>query len=478
VEYDVIIIGAGASGLTAAIAAARQGSSVLVIEQKDRAGKKILATGNGKCNFTNRLQTPGCYRSDDSAFAMKVLSHFDVTKTLAFFEELGIYPKERDGYYYPNSEQATSVVSVLLMECERLKVQIHCNETVVKIERAELKSGGRSPGFMVWTRGTTLQAADKSNTDKGNTDKGNVNRSNTDRSNPDGKNIDRSNLNRSTINKNIVGEGNSPKDYRARNLILAAGGCASPKLGSDGSGYQLAKALGHTIIKPLPALVQLKSPEKYCKTVSGVRLIAHVGAYCGSHLLAEEEGEILFSDYGISGIPVLQLSRFVSKALDKGEQVRLRLDLLPGVSKVGLKELLNCRIRQNPAKTAEEMMIGLLNHKLSYAMIKESGLDPYKRADLLTDRETSQLVTNIKEFPMRIHGTNSFENAQVCAGGVSTKEICEETMESRLNKGLYLAGELVDVDGTCGGYNLQWAWSSGYLAGTSAGKEGRNRKHI
>ncbi len=429
-EYDVIIIGAGASGLTAAIAAARQGSSVLVIEQKDKAGKKILATGNGKCNFTNRLQTPECYRSDDSAFAMKVLSHFDVARTLAFFEELGIYPKERDGYYYPNSEQASSIVSVLLLECERLKVRIHYNEAVVKIGKMDLVHRGVKPGFTVWTE-VKPDAADKGNTEKRNLQ----------------------------------------KNYASKNLILATGGCASPNLGSDGKGYQLAKAFGHTVIKPLPALVQLKSPEKYCKTISGVRLIAHVEAYSGSRLLAKEGGEVLFSDYGISGIPILQLSRFIAKALDKGEQVQLRLDLLPGISKAGLKELLDRRIRQNPAKTTEEMMIGLLNHKLSYAIIKEAGMDPCKKADMITSQEINKLVTNIKEFRMRIQGTNSFEHAQVCAGGVSTSEIYEDTMESKLIKGLYPVGELVDVDGTCGGYNLQWAWSSGYLAGTSAGRK-------
>jgi predicted Rossmann fold flavoprotein len=456
VKYDVIIIGAGASGLTAAIAAARQGSSVLVIEQKDKAGKKIMATGNGKCNFTNKFQVPECYRSDDSAFAMKVLSHFDVTKTLAFFGELGIYPKERDGYYYPNSEQAASVVSVLLLECQRLKIRIHYNETVVNIDR---------PDFTVVTE-VNLSLGEKgklaNSKQRGNND-------NKQKGKPANV-LKQSELKNNSVKQMSVSQEELPrKTYYSKRLILATGGCASPSLGSDGKGYEFAKAFGHTIIKPLPALVQLKSTEKYCKTISGVRLNAHVEALSGKRSIAKEAGEILFSEHGISGIPILQLSRFVAKALDLGEEVELRLDFISGITKAELKELLKQRIQQNPAKSAEEMMIGLLNHKLTYVIINEAGIDPLKRGSTITEQELNKIVGNIKEFQMRIQATNSFENAQVCAGGVSTKEIHEDTMESRLVRGLYPVGELVDVDGTCGGYNLQWAWSSGYLAGTSAG---------
>ena len=459
-EYDVIVIGAGASGLTAAIAAARQGSTVLVIEQKDKAGKKILATGNGKCNFTNKFQSPECYRSDDSAFAMKVLSHFDVTKTLAFFEELGIYPKEREGYYYPNSEQAASVVAVLLLECQRLKIQIHYNEAVVKID---------TPHFTVITEEKVgLTAKDNTANSKQKRAFDKRQKSNPANDLPQVKHKDNI-AKQITLSEAVPQEELIHKSYRSRRVILATGGCASPSLGSDGTGYEFARALGHTIIKPLPALVQLKSPDKYCKTIAGVRLIALVEVYSNKHFLVKEAGEILFSEHGISGIPILQLSRFAAKALDQGEEVQLRLDFLPGVTRAQLIELLKKRINQNPAKSTEEIMIGLLNHKLSYVIINEAGIDPYKKAELLSEQELNKIMNNIKQFSMRIQATNSFEQAQVCAGGVSTKEIHEDTLESRLVKGLYLIGELVDVDGTCGGYNLQWAWSSGYIAGASAG---------
>ncbi len=411
-EYDVIIVGAGASGLMAAIAAARQGSSVLVIERKEKPGKKILATGNGKCNFTNRFQTTDCYRSDDSAFAMKVLSCFDVSKTLEFFEDLGIYPKEREGYYYPNSEQAASVVQVLVLESKRLGVSYRYSETVIEIVK---------PYFEVITE----SAEDKKR-----------------------------------------------HRYHGKNLIIAAGGCASPQLGSDGSGYDLAKSLGHSMIKPLPALVQLRSPDKYCKTVSGVRVYARVTAFDREKELGMEEGEIIFTDYGISGIPIMQLSRFVAKSLDKGKSCWLTLDFIKDRSKEELKSILKHRIQQDPGKSLEEMLIGLFNHKLNYILIKEAKLDPTMPSAKVTDRDIDILTQQMKSLKLQINGTNSFENAQVCCGGVKTSEIDAATMESRLVKKLYLVGELVDVDGTCGGYNLQWAWSSGYLAGTNAGRHG------
>lgn len=408
-EYDVIIAGAGAAGLVAAIAAARKGKSVLIIEKNTKAGKKILATGNGKCNFTNLHQTPECYRSEDSKFAMKVLSNFDLNKTLNFFENLGIFPKERNGYVYPFSEQASSVVSVLLMECERLKVEISYNEKVKSVIR---------PDFTVVT----------------------------------------------------VRPDNTEAVYYGKKLIIATGGCASPNLGSDGSGYQLAKSFGHSIVKPLPALVSLKSPDKFCKTVSGVRTQAKVTAYASSKPLSQEEGEIIFTDYGISGIPVMQLSRFVSKALDKKEEVFLILDFFKEYTNDELKKLLTVRCSQNPNKTLEEMLIGLFNNKLNYILIKEAKLDPGLKCKRLSKADINKLAGQIKNFKIRISDTNSFDFAQVTAGGVSTSEINPDTLESKKKKNLYFAGEIVDVDGTCGGYNLQWAWSSGYIAGSNAAK--------
>lgn len=402
-KYDVIIIGAGASGLMAAIAAGRKGSLVLVIEHKDKAGKKILATGNGKCNYTNLLQEDCCYRSDNSLFSQKVLKLFNTDKTIEFFKELGIYPKERNGYLYPNSEQSTSVVQVLLMECRRLGIKFNYNEKIIKFTK---------PNFTIIT-------------DQGT--------------------------------------------YYGKKLILATGGCASPKLGSDGKGYDYARFFGHSIIKPLPALVQLKSSDKNRKTISGVRIVGNIKVYSNDKAIAEEMGEIVFTNYGISGIPIMQVSRFVAKALDKKNNVRLLIDFLRDKTKNEVLEILKYRITYGKGKSVEEMMVGLFNNKLSYVMILKSNIDPDMICDKLKAKDLEKLVGNIKEFTMTITDTNSFDNAQVTAGGVSTTEIDENTMESKIIKGLYLSGELIDVDGTCGGYNLQWAWSSGYVAGASAG---------
>lgn len=402
----MIIVGAGASGLVAGISAARKGSSVLIIEQKDKAGKKIFATGNGKCNFTNKYQSIDCYRCDDSTFVTRVLSNFDMKDTLDFFEGLGIYPKERNGYIYPNSEQSASIVSVLMMECERLNIDIVYNEKVIKISR---------PDFTI----TTI------NSDK------------------------------------------KEKSYYSYKLILATGGKASPKLGSDGSGYKLAERFGHKINKPLPALVSLKSPDKFCKTVSGVRTPAKVTAYADTKFLSDEEGEIIFTNYGISGIPIMQLSRFVAKALDSDKDVYLELDFIPDRSKEKIFEILKLRCNHS-SKNLEQMLVGMFNHKLNYVMIKKAKLDLGLHMNKIKDSDLMKLTEEIKKFRIRINDTNTFDFAQVTSGGVSTYEINPITMESNLKNNLYITGELIDVDGTCGGYNLQWAWSTGYIAGNHA----------
>ncbi len=403
---NVIIVGGGASGLVAAVFAARQKNNVTVLEHKDKIGKKILATGNGKCNYTNLYQHPECYRGDDSSFAMQVLPLFDVSRTVDFFKELGIYPKERNGYVYPNSEQASSVVEVLRLELMQLKVKSCCE---VHVERI-VKEKGR---FRITA-------------DKG--------------------------------------------DFTADQVILAAGGCASPNLGSDGSGYGLAKDLGHRIIKPLPALVQLKASAKYFKTLAGVRTGALIQLFIDGKYRAKEQGELLLAAYGVSGIPIMQLSRYASRALSEKKKVHLIIDYLPSIDKEEVVQLLWERTRRNPSRTMEEALIGLLNHKLAYAGLKEAGMDPLCLCGTVGKDKLQGLARQLKEWKVDITEPNSFDQAQVSAGGVDTAEINPDTMESKLVKGLYFAGELIDIDGTCGGYNLQWAWTTGAVAGMNCGK--------
>lgn len=397
---EVIIIGGGASGLMAAIMAAREGYKVTILEHKDKLGKKILATGNGKCNYTNLVQEQECYRSEDSSFPFQILSCFDVNKTIDFFLDLGIYPKDKKGYLYPYSEQATSVLSVLEMEIKRLKVKVCLSTHVDKIHKNKSK-------FLI-----------ESNTGK----------------------------------------------YEADKVILATGGCASSNLGSDGSGYGLAKAFGHKIIKPLPALVQLVSDEKYFKTLAGVRCNASVQLYGNKKLLGEETGEILMANYGVSGIPILQLSRYAARAIDRKERVYLLIDFLPELSRDKTKELLKNRTIMNGHKNIEEMLVGLFNNKLAYVLLLQGNIPVSKSCGQLNEKDIDVLTTLIKSFSVPITKTQSFEQAQVSSGGVDTREINPKTLESTIVKGLYFTGELIDVDGTCGGYNLQWAWSSGVVA--------------
>jgi len=397
----VIIVGGGASGLMAAIMAARKKHRVTILEHKEKPGKKILATGNGKCNYTNLVQRPDCYRGGDASFALKVINQFNVDKTLEFFLDLGVYPKVRNGYVYPNSEQAASVAESLLLEAKLLNINIQCDVHVEKIKI-------NTDGFLIHTT-------------KGN--------------------------------------------YTANKVILAAGGCASPGHGSDGSGFALAKMLGHTVIKPLPALVQLKSGEKYFKTLSGVRAEGAIKLVGNYSILAEEKGEILLAAYGVSGIPVMQVSRFAAKALEEKQKVDLLIDFLPQLNQSELLELLRTRMQRNKEKTIEQVFIGLLNNKLVYVCLNQIGIKPEQLCNEVKQKQLQAIAKQLKEWRVPINGTNSFEQAQVSAGGVAVTEINPHTMESKLVKGLYFTGEIVDVDGTCGGYNLQWAWSSGAVAG-------------
>ncbi len=403
----IAVIGGGASGMMAAITAASKGAEITVYEAKDRLGKKILATGNGKCNYTNLAQEDSCYRGTDADFSKAVRQAFDVNRTLEFFKGIGIEPKIRNGYVYPNSEQAASVADALAMELRAKKVKV-ISEAVYSVK-------GSEGAFLV------------------KSERGQV-------------------------------------EYD--NVILCCGSPAGMKNTADFTGYQLAERLGHKITPLIPALVQLRCKEKWFKTVSGVRTEGIITVLENGKQIASEKGELLFTDYGLSGIPVFQISRFAGEALLRGSKVVCKLDLLPGYIKEELEQLLQKRLETLKNRTAEELLVGLLNHKLNYVLLKECSIDPVEDSKKAYRTEDVKLLTELyKNFTCQVTECNLFANAQVCAGGVDTSDICPETLESRLVPGLYFAGEIVDVDGTCGGYNLQWAWSSGYVAGMSAAEK-------
>lgn len=407
-KKTVIVIGGGASGMMAAVFAARTGVRVTLLEHTDRVGKKILSTGNGKCNLTNLYQGEECYRSQNQDFPGKVLERFPVSETLKFFEDLGILPKNKNGYIYPNSEQASAVLDVLRAEVVHLGVEVICG--------CEVKSIGRGNGGMGFDVRTS---------------------------------------------KGLM---------KADSLILAAGSKAAPNTGSDGSGYELAKQLGHRVIQPLPALVQLRCQEKHYKQLAGIRTEAKLTLYVDGKITDTQTGELQLTDYGISGIPTFQLSRYVSVALWEKRAVKVKIDFLPRQTAEETKTYLEERRRRMGEKTAEEWMTGLLNKKLASLLLKLAGISLGDRMDQVDGGRMKRLLTQIKEYETVVTAANPYENAQICCGGVDTREISPDTMESKLVPGLYLAGELLDVDGICGGYNLQWAWSSGAVAGRNAGE--------
>lgn len=403
----VTIIGGGASGLVCAIFAARQGADVTILEHNDLLGKKLLSTGNGRCNLTNRFMKKECFYCSQKDFPMKVIHGFPVENTLDFFSSLGILPKDKQGYIYPHSEQAKAVASVLSMEIQRLniKVEYHCHVNEIKKRKGS--------GFQILS---------------------------------------------------------SLGEYTADAVVLAAGSKAFPASGSDGSGYELAKRLGHHIISPLPALVQLRCEGKHYKQLAGVRTEARLSLYTDKKLTAEETGELQLTDYGLSGIPTFQISRFASVALDKKQQVTVCIDFLPGMNQEQTLAYLNCRKEQMGFKCCGEFLTGVLNKKLSSVLFWLSGIGEQEKVEELSQKQWNRFLKQLKSYETTVTATNPYTNAQVCCGGVDTEEICYQTMESKLIPGFYITGELLDVDGICGGYNLQFAWSTGYLAGNHAGK--------
>lgn len=401
IRHELLIIGGGAAGLMAAITAARTGADVAILEHTDNIGKKLLVTGNGRCNLTNLYQTPQCYRSSDSDAVWSVVSAFTQKDTIAFFEELGLLTRDRGGYVYPYSNQAGSLLRVLKTELFRLHIPVYYRTQIQNIRK-------ENDYFQCETE---------------------------------------------------------EKRYYADKLILATGSKAAPKTGSDGSGYVLAKQLGHTVTEIYPALVQLLAKEKCFKKLAGIRADAEVKLYVDEKITAEDIGEVQLTEYGISGIPVFQISRYASKGLAEGKTVRVEIDFCPALNETKLTEWIEKKLRDGIR--IREILCGILNEKLA----------EYFAESFASYERRRELIQNIKYFPVTIMGTKDFEQCQVCMGGVPLLEIDAESMESCLVEGVYFAGELLDVDGICGGYNLQWAWSSGHLAGQKAAEAVTERIH-
>lgn len=400
----VLVIGGGASGMAAAIAAARNGAGVEILEHNRQLGRKILSTGNGKCNYTNSRQGIRCYRGENPAFALPVFGQFGFAETVEFMKGLGIFPKERDGYFYPASGQAVSVQEALRMELRRLGVRVALERGVTKVRK----------------RGGSFEARAGRET------------------------------------------------WRADRCIFACGGLAFAKSGSDGSAFSLIEELGHTFIEPVPALVQLRAKQDFFASAAGVRTDGTVTLYVEGKQVCSDRGEIQLTESGISGIPAFQVSRYAARALSRRKKVWAALDFAPYLNEGELYEELQFRFSKGRDKTAQEALVGLFPQKLILLFLKQNHIALQKPAGEVSNKTLRMLCGFIKRAVVDITGTKGFDAAQATAGGVDTAELCPDTLESYLVPGLYFAGEVIDIDGMCGGYNLQWAWSSGYVAGMHA----------
>lgn len=399
------IIGAGASGLMAAITAAGQGADVTLIEKNDREGKKILATGNGKCNFTNRHITENDYHSQRKYIVRDYLGQFNEEDTISLFMHWGMMMKERDGYCYPRSEQATTVLGILKQQCRSLNIPILTNSLPQQI--------------LCHKKGFVVKMKDR-------------------------------------------------EDLVFDRLILACGSHAGLRQSEPVNGYTYAASFGHKIVPVVPSLVQVRAKEKVFKQVAGVRCQAVIQLYIEGKAVDKEEGELQLTDYGISGIPVFQLSRQIGYAALEGKSMQVIIDFLPELGKDDWKAMVESKWKNiSKERNLDEFFQGFLNSKLNTMFIRSFGYIPEKKLKYLCIKDVLKISEGMKCWTVTPIDTNPFVNAQVCAGGISMDEVSLQ-MESKLIKGLFFCGEILDVDGRCGGYNLQWAWTSGYLAGKYA----------
>lgn len=397
------IVGGGAAGMTAAISAARSGAEVTILEGNDRLGKKILSTGNGKCNLGNMDLSVEQYNTDSPDILQGFLGKFGTNETIDFFRSLGLLVKEKNGYLYPLSEQASSVLDALRYEISRLKnIRVMYETRIERIEPDDSKQCIR-----------------------------------------------------------LFGKG---QEYVFDRVILACGGKAAGRTGSDGSGYRLAEMLKHSLNPVVPGLVQLRCTENWFKSVAGVRAEARISW----EFSEPERGELQLTDYGISGIPVFQLSRHAGYLLRRTDLVSLKIDFMPDYEKDDFPErMIRERLPIEKCSSVEEYFTGMLNKKLMNLFIHLAGMKPSDEVRRMPESKIKQVYKLCRGLTVHINKCNPFENAQVCAGGVSLRQITDR-LESKNAPGVYFAGELLDVDGRCGGYNLQWAWCSGYLAGAAA----------
>lgn len=405
-KYDVAIIGAGPAGIMAAITAARNGAKVVLIEKNPEIGRKILATGNGRCNITNRLAKVENYHGSNSEFIDSVLKSFDQHKTINFFEDLGLILKEEDrGRMFPRTNQATSVVEILAHELQRLNADVRLNSEVKKIENV-------------------------------------------------------ANWKITLSNGSIV---------ESEKLILTTGGRAAHQFGSSGDGLFWMKNLGHTVEDVYAALVPLEAKEEWVREIQGLKVEAEASFFVNDKIVSKKSGDLIFTHFGLSGPAIMSQARYIAPFVENHD-VKVELDFIPDQSSHDLDETVAKIFNASGAKSVKNALVGLVPAKLIPVILRQAQVDENKNAAEISKVKRAEIVSSLKSLRLSISKLRPLKEAQVTRGGISTDEIDPNTLESKKINKLYFAGEIMDVDGDSGGFNLQWAWSSGYLTGLSVSK--------
>ncbi|SFV90552.1 NAD(FAD)-utilizing dehydrogenases [hydrothermal vent metagenome] len=396
----MIIIGGGAAGLCAAIIAGRRGINVTLLEQNSKVGKKILVSGNGKCNITNRYITPHRYYSQNPDFVKAVLKDYDFKSVETFFHSIGLLLVEgTEGKMFPMSMQASSVVETLFYEAKALGVNIICNCCVKQIEK------NNTLFYVETTQGI----------------------------------------------------------FTDTKLLLASGSVAAPKLGGSNAGYAFATQMGHSLIARHPSLVQLCSDDPWVKACAGVKIKGYATLLANGETVTEKKGDLLFTTYGISGLAILDISRHTALHLAQFDYCELVLDLMPDFSKEKLTKIMLKNLHQNSNKPLSLWLQAILPKKLIPHIIQQSGCKATTEK-MLTRKEIGKLVYILKHLKLSISDTKGFDYAEVATGGIDTSEVNPNTMESKYIPKLYFAGEILDVDGDRGGFNFHFAWVSAIKA--------------
>jgi predicted Rossmann fold flavoprotein len=398
------IIGGGASGLMAACFAAGRNNSVVLFEKQKKIGRKILVSGNGRCNITNRRIHAEKFHGRDPRFTRHVFSRFGLNDTIGFFRTAGIpLVEERDGKLFPASLQAQSVVKMFEYELDRRNVEIKIHR---KVERL-LEKKGR---YVLITAGR--------------------------------------------------------EEYEFDAVILSAGSCAFPPAGGSRSGYELAEVLGHTVHEPFPAILPLTLPLKILHRLQGIKWDCGVRVESNQGTAASSQGEVLFTGYGISGPASLEISREVNRLVIMNCSPDIIIDFFPGYTGDALMSRLE-ELWRDGSKGTSFSLIGFIKHPIPEVLCGIVGIDPHKPVSRLSHKEKTGLAVAMKGLRLRPGRPRGFDEAVVAAGGVDVGEVDPFTMESRLHKNLFITGEILDIDGDTGGYNLQFAWSTGAVAGMS-----------